>query len=74
MAGEPIPGSDAKQYKLTWSDAKEVGACFLSYLIDNNPNTILQQARRILNARGERVYFVHIVECGGRTLYYNRGF
>lgn len=74
MVGEPIPGSDAKQYKLTWSTEKGLGASLMAFLIDNDVNVILAQSRRILKERNQPAYYVHIVECGGRTLYYNRDF
>lgn len=75
MSGEPITGSGNMQYEMTWSSFKDTKAGLKTYLIDDNENNILLQARKVLHGRGA-AYFVHIKRCGlkGRTLYYNRGF
>lgn len=75
MSGEPITGSDRMQYEMTWSEFKDQKPNLKTYLIDNNEDEILMQARRVLQGRS-RQYYLHIKRCGpkGRTLYYNRGF
>jgi hypothetical protein len=78
MAGEPIPGSEAKQYKMTWSHDRKSPHGYETYFNDSDPNAILAQANKLLHARQSflkaTAYYIHLVEIGGRTLFYLRGF
>ena len=78
MAGEPIPGSDAKQYKMTWSHDRSKPYAYETYFTNSDPTVILDQANRLLKARQSflkaTAYYIHLVEIGGRTLFYLRGF
>lgn len=76
--GEPIPASDATQYKLTWTHDRDKQKAYEAYFTDNDPEVVIAQVNRVLTIRQLHLRatacFIHLKEIGGRTLCYNRGF